>query len=116
MTSFRTKIGTVRFKSGGELRVLPDRKAEEHNWLLSELTKAVDDCVGARNGDMAGYALVTWGADRGWSASVSFGERSHVKDTQIPTFVLDALRRRLWRQDARYEAESIVRGGDDDWL
>lgn len=115
MEAFRTRIGKVTLKGGTTLHVLPDRRAEENDWLVSELLAAVEECVAARNGGMVGFALVTWGAQSDWSASVCYGEGSTIKDTLVPTFVGESLRRRLWTQDARHEIRVVLSGDDKDW-
>lgn len=109
------RIGKIRFKNGAVLQLLPDRRAQEHEWLAADLREAVESCIEPHHGEMCGYAVVVWDTANDWSAAVRCGEFSRIRDTQVPTYVSEMLRRRLWRRDARHEVQSIVSGNDDEW-
>jgi len=97
------RIGKVRFKNGATIRLLPDKRAEEHQWLMADISRSVEVMDGQLNNMIAGYALVVWDSLGSWSAASRCGEFSPITETMVPSFVRDALLRWRWLHDARDE-------------
>jgi hypothetical protein len=84
--SFKIKLRSVRFKNGGELRLLPSLRR-----LTSDVVGAsIDKHLAAHGGDIAGYAFVVWGADMG-STVVLDVDRNPIPSALIPDFVRNCL-------------------------
>ncbi|HET7409685.1 MAG TPA: hypothetical protein VFJ13_05750 [Paracoccaceae bacterium] len=85
------RIRRVRFKAGGEMRVLDRAPAE--NGLHDDLRRRVGILVESFP-DMAGFAVVVWD-DKGWfSRGTGWNNRlSPIGQTLLPSFVAEVLRR-----------------------
>lgn len=90
----RVRVRSVRFKNGGELRLLPSAREEEHAEVLDYLADAVPELDRRYPNRVAGFALVAWMT--GGTAFVRhyFGYgNSEVNLLTAPAFVSEALRR-----------------------
>ncbi len=92
---FRTRIRAVRFKSGGELRLLPSpREALSRDvaqWLRKEVEVALEN-----HGDyLAGCAIIVWTCDGDSGAAVRNTMASPLPTTAVPGFCAAAARKVL---------------------
>jgi hypothetical protein len=63
MNEFRTRVRSVRFKNGCELRVLPSRRELASRRTAQRLRNDVDIAIESCRDDMAGFAITMWLAD-----------------------------------------------------
>lgn len=86
MTAARVAIRRVRFKSGGELRLMPDRRDAGRAKIESLIREALD-----AQGEVVGFALVAW--DTGTrSVSTSWsGASNPIPSVLMPDFVRNRL-------------------------
>ncbi len=98
--AFRTRIRAVRFKSGGEVRLLPSQRELQHNKIVGILKDSVRSYLELYEGRMAGFALVVWDVDMRSSATLRMTPTSQVNTTQAPAFVGERLRREVSIDDA----------------
>ena len=94
---FRTRIRAVRFKRGGEVRLLPSKREATARkvaaWLRNELEVAIDN-----HGDsLVGAALVIWTADGDCGSAVRNTSASPVAHSAIPGLCSEAIRKVLTR-------------------
>lgn len=95
------KIGRIKPKSGGELRLLPDVRAQEGERLMRDLQWYVQHLKEAFGPDeFVGFAIVAWDRDCNQNIYHAIGAGSPIVDTTLATFVGDAFRRRIAREDA----------------
>lgn len=81
------RLRSVKYKDGrGELRVIPDYRAKDREHAI----KRVNDVM-ARQKDIAGYAIVVWGADGSCTSQSQSGPRSALPGIYVPDFVRNAL-------------------------
>lgn len=92
---FRTRIRAVRFKRGGEVRLLPSpREAlgrDVSGWLRKELEIALE-CHG---GNLVGGAIIVWTCDGDSGAAVRNTTASPFPNTSVPNFCAEAARKVL---------------------
>lgn len=93
--AFRTRIRAVRFKSGGEVRVLPSVREGISADLLAELHDTASDIWSRHGGKVAGFALVAWTADHDVAAHVQNTETSPHPVSVLPAMCADSVRRVL---------------------
>lgn len=84
----RIRIRSVKFKSGGEIRLLRLPDPEDARRFAENRAKKVID---AYQGLVAGFAFVVWGADGGSTALVSVNEASNIPSIMVPDFVRNRL-------------------------
>lgn len=84
----RTRIRAVRFKSGGEVRLLrlPTREDTIH-YAKKRVGQAIDSLPDR----IAGFAVVVWGADNGSVSLISVNEGSKIPSILAPDFVRNRL-------------------------
>lgn len=95
MASFRTRIRAVRFKSGGEVRVLPSRRDAVSTEMWNELQQASKLTWAQHEGNVVGFALVVWTADHDVSASVNNSELSQHPLSMLPSMIASSVQRVL---------------------
>ena len=91
--AFRTRIRAVRFKSGGEVRVLPSAREAVSADLFNELTDIAAQVWERNAGKVAGFALVVWTADHDVAAHVNNGETSPHPVSVLPAMCEGSVRR-----------------------
>lgn len=83
------RIGRIRMKAGGaEVRVFE----RPRSGLPDKLRRNVETLIGYFP-DMAGFAIVCWGADASWSRATGDSGKSPITLTLMPSFVAEVLRR-----------------------
>ena len=82
----RVRIRRVRFKSGGELHLLPDRRDAVRGRVERNIRDALDT-----QDDIAGYAFVAWGANSDSTTTHWAGSQSAIPTILIPDFVRNRL-------------------------
>lgn len=104
----RVRIRTVRFKSGGELRLLPSRRetisAEVRQDALAKLNE-----FWTRSPPVAGYALVTWNTNGDTSTAMWNSQISPFGNSMIPELAADCVRRH-----GVQEAINVALGQEDE--
>jgi hypothetical protein len=87
------RIGKVKLKGGAELHRLPilDR-SEAQAGLSSASTVIINDF---KAHEMAGYVVLGWAFDGHYSSGYFIHKDSPVGVGMLPSFVADALRRRM---------------------
>jgi hypothetical protein len=98
--AFATRIRAVRFKSGGEVRVLNAGRELHHAKVLQALRDEVE-WVTEKHDCLAGFALVAWGADTKTSTEVVLAKSSPILRYQVPTFVASCIQRELAERDTK---------------
>lgn len=93
--SFPVRIRSVRFKSGGEVRLLPSPRETVDRDLRTRLECEVESLFDDMPGKVAGYALVAWAADGAVGAYVAIEHTSPYVGTAIPHLVREEVRRAL---------------------
>ena len=90
--SFCVKIRRVRFKHGGEVRVLDNPREvaskDVEGWLRDELSHHVQTA----DNQLAGAVLVTWLANGGISAGCKVVNTSPYVGASLPHLVADGVR------------------------
>lgn len=104
MSVFRTRIRAVRFKNGGEVRLLPCGLQKSHDECLTTLKARVNEYAETFAGTMAGFILVVWDHKNASCATPFTSAASLMGVSQLPTFVAERVRRRLNEIDS----EAIV--------
>ena len=89
----RTRIRTVRFKNGGEIRLLQNPREKLHGELVESLSRDCAAMVREHEGQLAGFALVAWSADGSVGAQVRITAVSPYVQLAIPTIAAEAIRR-----------------------
>jgi hypothetical protein len=87
------KVGTlrlrsVRFKNGGELRLLPTQTREDDVRFVRERVERVID---THTGRIAGVALVVWAPDNSSTVTLSVNDSSKIPSIMVPDFVRNRL-------------------------
>jgi hypothetical protein len=95
MNEFRTRVRAVRFKNGGELRMLPSRREIASRRTARRLRNDVDIAIDNCGDDMAGFAMTVWLAGGSVFSSVWVDETSVLTTPQIPAIVADSIRKVL---------------------
>lgn len=92
MASSIPRIRSVRFKNGGEVRLLEAPREIEHRRMTGELRACVERSVEAHQGQLAGFALVCWSADGTAGASVHIAPTSPYVRMAIPALAAEGVR------------------------
>jgi hypothetical protein len=95
MNEFRTRVRAVRFKSGGELRLMPSAREEASRRTADRLRKDVELAIDSCPDELAGFALTVWLADGSIFSSIWLDKTSTLTTPQIPTIVADSVRKVL---------------------
>lgn len=80
------RIRSVRFKSGGEVRLLREVDYRERDYLMRDARTVLED-----QKDLAGYAIVAWGQDMSSTTTAFAGPRSRIPTMMVPEFVKSEL-------------------------
>lgn len=91
------RLRSIRFKSGGELRVLRSDNASAS--LRSDLRRRVRDLVD-KEPDMAGFAIVVWDRKGLATTTISGLDQSPIPPLQVGSFAKAALDNHKARVDA----------------
>lgn len=82
------RIGRVRLKSGGEVRLLRPEVDANRGKAERFIRETLDQHPGS---ELAGYAFVTWGPDGGSTCTQWVGPGSTIPTILIPDFVRNRL-------------------------
>ena len=74
---------------------LPKRRGRENARLLSQIAKNEH-----RQGDVAGFAVITWDESKRWSCRIHAPDRSPIGLNDINAFVSSAITREIAKIDA----------------
>lgn len=91
--TFRTKIAAVRFKNGGELRLMPNPRESASALVESWLRREIAHHVEVGHGQLAGAVLVTWHADGSISSGFMHEHTSPYTGSAIPHLVAEGVRK-----------------------
>lgn len=95
------KLRSIRFKNGGEIRLLPIPASDlEPAYAKERIGRVVD----ALAGPVAGFAIVAWGPDGKSTALMHTTKASLMPSMMIPEFVRNRL---LADQIERWTIESV---------
>ncbi len=87
------RLRSVKWKSGGSLRLLPAPRETVDRELRERLEREVEGLFDDLPGKVAGYALVAWAADGDVGAYVANENTSPYVATAIPHLVEKQVRR-----------------------
>lgn len=93
MSAFRTRIRAVRFKSGGEIRLLPSLREETGRDVAAWLRRETDSALACHGDSLAGAALVVWTADGDCGAAVRNTTASPLAHSAVPSTCAEAIRK-----------------------
>lgn len=80
------RLRSVRFKNGGELRVMPSTDPGN-----AEVKRKALEALDAMRAPIVGLALVAWSEDNGSVAQINVGAESRVPFILVPDFVRNRL-------------------------
>lgn len=87
------RIGKIRMKSGGEVYPLrAPRRDENQKAFIDRIAKMLRYY---KEGEMVGYAAISWNAGGEYSTCYYISEESPVGFGLLPSFLADAMRRRM---------------------
>ncbi len=86
------RIRSVRFKSGGHVRLLESPRASVSRDLLASMHESVAHYAQGLDGRIAGYALVVWGADGTLGATVRNEHTSPYTAPALPCLAAEEIR------------------------
>lgn len=86
------KLRSVRFKSGGYLRVMPNVREKVSNGLWNDLMDIAEKMWATHEDRVAGFALVAWTADGNAGGHVQNEPTSPHPMSQIPGIVTETVR------------------------
>jgi hypothetical protein len=92
LTVGRVRIRTVRFKSGGMLRLIPSRRETISAEVKQDALAKLHD-FWSRSPPVAGYALICWNTDGNTDTSVWNSTISPFANGMIPELVGECVRR-----------------------
>lgn len=107
--TFRTRIRSVKFKSGGYVRLLPSMREDISLDMHDELLDIADQIWERNHGKVAGFALVAWTADHDVAAHVSNGDSSPHAISVLPNMIEKSVERVL----TKVQVNRLL-GQDDD--
>lgn len=87
----RVRIGRIRLKSGGEVRLLP-READDR---CGEVREIVADALGKFHRSLGGFAFVTWDAAGYTMAKAGTWPESRVPAILVPDYVRELVAERI---------------------
>ncbi|CDN96076.1 hypothetical protein [Agrobacterium tumefaciens] len=87
------RIGKVKLKAGAEIHRLPAIQRDEAQKRFVERAAMIAGFY--KPGEIVGYALMVWDKDGNHSVGYYLDEQSVVGMTMAPSYVADALRRRM---------------------
>ncbi len=100
MAPFRTRIRAIRYKSGGEVRLLPSLREAAHARCMAHLSQHVASFGELYDGEMAGYVLIVWNAKGESSVSRQTSPADPIGAALLPTFAAERIRRAQCDKDA----------------
>ncbi len=100
MKTARVRIGRVRFKSGGELRMLPSAAERTAATMFAAIGRAVSRTRELYGQDLAGYVLIPFNASGEHSVFVRT-EALRPQNNDLPRWAEEAIRRATGEDDAR---------------
>jgi hypothetical protein len=86
------RIGRVKLRNGGELRVLPVPARDDMKSLLMASAGRV---ASANDLEMAGYCVIAWDVSGHYTCGWRIDRDGVLQPTMIPTFIADIMRREL---------------------
>lgn len=89
------KIGKVTLRGGAELRVFDNRSPHIQPEIRRRFMKNAGE-IHSQMPDMAGYVLVGWARDGTYLRATQVGNGTTVRESQLPSFIADILRRDWW--------------------
>jgi hypothetical protein len=87
------RIGKIKLKNGAELHRLPVKDRDEAQRRLIDRAAMISGFY--KPGEMVGYVVMGWDKDGFHSVGYLIDPKSVVGRTMLPSFVADALRRRM---------------------
>jgi hypothetical protein len=103
--AFATRIRAVRFKSGGEVRVLPSGREAKHAELASKIKRYAHRMTEIYAGELAGFIMVAWSVGGESSVGMVNSRFSPMNTSQLPSFLAE----RVSRAHGEDDAAGIVR-------
>ncbi len=96
------RIRAVRFKNGGEVRLLASSRETNAQKTFQDLTYVVDWYRKANQygNDLAGYVVFVWDTQGRSNCSLRNAATSPFARDQLPTIVAERVRRRICESDA----------------
>lgn len=79
----RTRISRIKFKSGGEIRVLPNRYDERPGRVAERLKSMLDDVQRT----LGGYVIVLWDGAGYSNTAVAVWHESQISTVLVPDYV-----------------------------
>lgn len=97
---FRTRIGRIRLKSGGEMRLLPSAKERVAKDVFAELDKAIGWTRELYARDFGGFVLIAFTMTGEHNVFVAT-KAMHPQLNDLPIWAAEAIRRENSENDAR---------------
>lgn len=104
MKTSTLRLRAVRFKNGGEIRVLPQNTREDDIRFVRERVERV---IEVHNGRVAGMAVVVWAPDNSSTVTLTVNDSSKIPSIMVPDFVRNRL---LAERIESWTLEDIARG------
>lgn len=92
MTDTRCRITAVRFKNGGEIRLLRSQVGRNHDECMSAIDEARRQSADALGGRVAGYAFMAWSADGSTFADYKVTSTSPYATSAVPKLAAEGVR------------------------
>ena len=89
------RIRAVRFKAGGEVRLLKNPREGKSRELEADLYDAADELIETHKDKIAGFALVMWTADGDAGGHLRNTQFSTLPHSALPELTADVIRRIL---------------------
>ena len=107
----RTRIRAVRFKSGGELRLM----RPFHLDVEKRMRRDTDKVIKSMGPDLGGYAVMVWArGDISDSSIISFNTNPFVNYNMLPDYIGEKFRHRTAVAQAVYESTGYDSSEDPD--
>ena len=114
MRPFRTRIRAVRFKSGGELRLLPPPGVKTHAECMDHLSNAVETYDQLYADELVGYFLVVWDAKRNSTTSTFTSPGDPFSSAELPNWLAARAQQHITDGRAERYVRRCLDMSDDD--
>jgi hypothetical protein len=101
---FRTRKGRIRFKSGGELHLLPSARERTTRNAFAWLDHHADKVKTSFEDDLAGYLLIAWDSSGGYTARARCYTDNPCMNT-LPEWAAEAVRRLNSAEDVEHRLD-----------
>jgi len=93
------RIGKITFRSGAEMRLLPNARERTTALVFSDLDRTLGHVRRIYAGDLGGFILISWKHDGAFNSFVNVQTDYPTRNT-LPEYVAEVMRRDNATQDA----------------